>query len=78
MGIRDSERGIALVANHSTHFASELREHLMHNVHWKTVGIQLLVGLCLLAVAPRLPETPATTPRCTPWWSSLALPFVLR
>jgi hypothetical protein len=39
-----------LVINQSTSASQQLHEYLKHKVHWKTVGLQLLVGLCVLAV----------------------------
>jgi uncharacterized membrane protein YdjX (TVP38/TMEM64 family) len=39
-----------LVINHSTNAGHQLHEHLKHKVHWKTVGLRLLFGLCVLAV----------------------------
>jgi uncharacterized membrane protein YdjX (TVP38/TMEM64 family) len=38
-----------LVTNRSNNFGHELHGHLKRQVHWKTVGIRLLVGLGVLA-----------------------------
>ena len=38
-----------MVTNHLKTLGRELHEHLHRQVHWKTVGLRLLVGSCLLA-----------------------------
>lgn len=39
-----------MVSDQAKELGGELQEHLREQVHWKTVGLRLLVGLCLLAV----------------------------
>lgn len=38
-----------MIANHSKEISPELHRHLQRQVHWKTIGIRLLVGLSVLA-----------------------------
>jgi uncharacterized membrane protein YdjX (TVP38/TMEM64 family) len=38
-----------LVTNRLKTLSSELHEHLQRRVHWKAIGLRLLVGSCLLA-----------------------------
>jgi uncharacterized membrane protein YdjX (TVP38/TMEM64 family) len=40
-----------LVTNHLKTFRRELHEHLQRQVHWKTIGLRLLIASCLLAAA---------------------------
>ena len=41
-------RDATLVTNRSKNLGHELHEHLKGRVHWKTIGLRLLVGLCVL------------------------------
>jgi len=38
-----------LVTNHLKTLGRELHEHLHRQMHWKTIGLRLLIGSCLLA-----------------------------
>ncbi len=45
-----SYRDTALISDPSKNPSHELHEHLERQVHWKTIGLRLLLGLFLLAV----------------------------
>ena len=41
---------VTLATHHLKSLSRELHEHLQRQVHWKTIGLRLLIGSCLLAV----------------------------
>ncbi len=43
-----SQRDMTMARDHLDEPAQALHEHLQRVVHWKTVGLRLLIGLCLL------------------------------
>ena len=45
----ESQRDTTMAGDHLNEPTQALHEHLRRQVHWKTVGLRMLIGLCVLA-----------------------------